>query len=337
MENAIALLEEYEGVNTLVTCKELNFPGEPFDISYDMLNDESVWEDLFYDDHSTRSSNGPFLFEISKEVLDERVDSLMRKLIKRREYSTRGLYITTILIKLNPANYTAWYYRNECINRLNISLEDELDFTRKITLESIKSYQPWNHRRNICQLANNCFNELEYIKLEIATSPKNQCAWSHLTWLVDTFGIDEDGINKEIEFIDFLIGSDSYNNSVWNYKNFIIKRFKDAFGLDYIVKECKNNFELLMKKPKNESLVNYMTNMLSYCETLFSKCINLDFCTSTCNGPPTLCIISAIVKSRGISTQLLTLVAHILQNQSIDQLCNKDEIYNKIEVLFVCF
>eukprot|EP00375_Theileria_parva_P000167 XP_762836.1 hypothetical protein [Theileria parva strain Muguga] len=89
-----------------------------------MLNDDKVWEDL---ELIEKKSNEPLLFELKLDILEFRAKSFFKVLIKNREFSTRGLYLTTIIIKFNSADYTAWYYRNECMKSLDMDLREELD------------------------------------------------------------------------------------------------------------------------------------------------------------------------------------------------------------------
>ncbi|UKJ88660.2 hypothetical protein MACJ_001904 [Theileria orientalis] len=262
------LRNECEGVSNTIICEKLNFPYPPVELDLSLLDDESVWSDLEVEN----TSKDNLLFELTRELLALRISCLFNALIKNKEYSVRGLYLSKLMIKLNPANYTAWYYRLQCIKTLDLDLEEEIEFARRITFESIKSYQSWNHRRRICQLAHSKFNELEFVKLEIGTSPKNQSAWAYLTWLIKTFGPTDR--SDEFEFVDFLVNTDVYNNSAWNYKNFLIRHFDGDLDIGFVLREFARDFQSLLERPDNESLCSYLIDMVSHIERKHSKCIN---------------------------------------------------------------
>ena len=57
------------------------------------------------------------------------------------------------MIEANPACYTAWQLRWECLNALNTDLEQELGSNADVVTDNPKNYQDWNHRRR-------CFDAL---------------------------------------------------------------------------------------------------------------------------------------------------------------------------------
>ena len=64
-----------------------------------------------------------------------------RALMTIQEYSVRALDLTDFVIQGNPANYSAWIYRRECLFALNSNLQDELDYTALYALNFPKNYQ----------------------------------------------------------------------------------------------------------------------------------------------------------------------------------------------------
>merc|ERR1711981_1383263 len=54
-----------------------------------------------------------------------------RAIYTKNELSTRAYELTATCIALNPANYTVWEYRRQCVLKLKISIDEELEFTKK--------------------------------------------------------------------------------------------------------------------------------------------------------------------------------------------------------------
>lgn len=85
---------------------------------------------------------------------------VFRALYGKKELSARALALTEQAITLNPANYTAWAYRRQCIDKiatrfvekadksgLSALLAHEFTYTDDISADSPKNYQLWGHRR----------------------------------------------------------------------------------------------------------------------------------------------------------------------------------------------
>ncbi len=77
----------------------------------------------------------------------------LRAIINTEERSHRVLDLTTSVIEANPASYTAWQLRWECLRALGVSLDEELGDNADVVADNPKNYQDWNHRRK-------CFDAL---------------------------------------------------------------------------------------------------------------------------------------------------------------------------------
>lgn len=82
-----------------------------------------------------------------------------RALIVAQEYSSRALGLTSICLKFNPANYTVWHFRRECLKALSSSsggvdeelVKKDLEFSATLGGANPKNYQIWYHRRALLE------------------------------------------------------------------------------------------------------------------------------------------------------------------------------------------
>ncbi|ORM41118.1 Protein farnesyltransferase/geranylgeranyltransferase type-1 subunit alpha [Babesia sp. Xinjiang] len=308
-----AQIRDNEGVVHTVRSPELGYPCGKFIADYELLDDSKCWEDIETEiGVSDSSSDG--LFKIRSDHTDDVISCYLAHFISTGEYSSRGIYIASLAIKHNPANYSAWAYRMDCSERLHLSLEDELDFARKIAFEAPKSYQAWQYRRRLCQLHNNPYNEIDYVKLEIANSPKNHCAWAYLSWLAQQFDMTEENVHKELEFLAFLLDSDIYNNTAWVYKSFVLNHFGHMFDEAFFIKSHVDDLKKMLSTPWNESLSQYLVNAISMLSNIHTGCLKLDSCGDACTGDIDDCVIKAIDSCGQVTTPIMMLKRSIVSD-----------------------
>lgn len=95
----------------------------------------------------------------------------------------------------------AWYHRRQCIDFMELNLDDELDFLDSIMEDNQKNYQIWHHRKAIVEKSNNPSREKPILDLIFENEPKNFHAWCHRIWIVRRFNLIED----EFEFTEKMI------------------------------------------------------------------------------------------------------------------------------------
>lgn len=105
--------------------------------------------------------------------------SVFRALSFQKEYSERGLELTQCLLDINPASYTVWQYRRDCLRALNADLSEELDFMDEFASENPKNYQIWHHRRAIVEMMGDGSRELKFTQEVFEEDAKNYHAWAH--------------------------------------------------------------------------------------------------------------------------------------------------------------
>ena len=71
---------------------------------------------------------------------------IFRAIIQKNEFSQRSFDLTTQVIRLNAANYTAWKFRRAVIDNFLSKpevMKKELTFCSSIASENAKNYQLW--------------------------------------------------------------------------------------------------------------------------------------------------------------------------------------------------
>lgn len=117
--------------------------------------------------------------------------NIFRAVIRNEEYSERVLRLTEKLLDANPANYTVWQYRRECLRNLGLDLELELDFMDQFADNNPKNYQIWYHRRAIVEMMGKAPRELAFCEKVFQVDGKNYHAWAHRQWVLETFDLFE--------------------------------------------------------------------------------------------------------------------------------------------------
>eukprot|EP01012_Entosiphon_sulcatum_P042779 TRINITY_DN56874_c0_g1_i1.p1 TRINITY_DN56874_c0_g1~~TRINITY_DN56874_c0_g1_i1.p1 ORF type:complete len:372 (-),score=60.03 TRINITY_DN56874_c0_g1_i1:107-1195(-) len=196
-----------------------------------------------------------------------------RAILKRQEKSLRALELCQEVIKCNPANYCAWWYRREVLFALNSDLVGELEWCKARILGCPKNYQSWHHRRVLVERTGDPSQEKEVVTNVLLNDSKTYHAWSHRRWCVQTFNL-WDG---EVEFTSELIAIDVRNNSAWNYRYFVMechempcaKESGDTGVLALLQAEIKYAESAILKAPNNESPYNYLLGILPKRNTNF--------------------------------------------------------------------
>jgi len=169
-----------------------------------------------------------------------------RAILHADEKSLRAFDLTKVVIELNAANYTAWYFRRLCLWHLEANLDEELAFCNDISLQHQKNYQVWYHRQQVIEKLGHKTQErdLNHCGKMLEMDSKNYHVWSYRQWAVEFYQCWE----AELEYTEHMITKDVRNNSAWNHRFFVLQHLKrlDKQAIDWAMERVK-------RTPSNES------------------------------------------------------------------------------------
>ncbi|KAJ3407252.1 hypothetical protein CcCBS67573_g01121 [Chytriomyces confervae] len=187
---------------------------------------------------------------------------VFRACAKVDERSKRVLDLTAVIIDMNPAHYTVWKVRQDCLFATEADLKAELQYASNVGFEHHKNYQVWHHREIVVTRIGHdedvIRGELRYINEQLDADCKNYHAWSYRQWLVKHFQFWE----QELADVDKLITSDFRNNSAWNHRFFVLSTRPEGVSETTMDKELEYCQKYIQIAPNNESPWNYMKGIL---------------------------------------------------------------------------
>ena len=193
----------------------------------------------------------------------EETMSYLRAVMAANEFSPRVLELTEDLIDMNPAHYTVWLYRAQCLIAINGDLRRELEWLNATALAHLKNYQIWHHRMMLLDKLDDCEGEGEFVEQMFERDAKNYHVWSYRQWLVKRFALWDKG---ELEFTEKLIEADVRNNSAWNHRWYVING-QEKEGVPGVKDEKIREREIkfaqaaIAKSPHNQSPWNYLRSI----------------------------------------------------------------------------
>lgn len=220
------------------------------------------------------------------EEYQEAMD-LFRAVMQVDELSERALELTDTIINLNPAHYTAWWFRRKCLTALGSDLAAELQYVANIAMDNPKNYQIWYHRRAIVEQLGDSTKEIPFVDAVFAMDDgKNYHAWAHRQWVLTVYG---GAWEAELEAVTDMIEADLRNNSAWNHRWFIIhngeRGLTGTLPRSIFDREVDYAMAAIRKAVHNESPWNYLRGL--FLGVPFSQHPNLKmFCQDllTTNG-----------------------------------------------------
>lgn len=198
--------------------------------------------------------------------------SYMRAVMAINEYSPRVLELTEDLIDMNPAHYTVWLYRAQCVFAIDADLKEELEWLNETALAHQKNYQIWHHRflllskigeRGGEDVDEIVTSEREFVENMFGRDAKNYHVWSYRQWLVKRFSLWD---RSELEFTEKMLEQDVRNNSAWNHRWYVCNG-REAEGVPGVTdpdigsRETKFAMAAIARAPQNQSPWNYLRSI----------------------------------------------------------------------------
>lgn len=218
----------------------------------------------------------------------------MRAILKTGEKSERTLRLTGLCLKLNPANYSIWHFRRQCLEKtitddnMGQIIQQDLELAAGLGGANPKNYQIWYHRRALLEsvaersgtenFKSYVPTELDYVASVLEEDSKNYHAWSHRQWVVRTANTASQW-EKELEFAHSLIQKDPRNNSAWNQRWFVCHEGGaiKTMTLETAKKEADYAIQGAGLDPFNESPWRYLIGILKeQCKVVEDKQSLLD-------------------------------------------------------------
>lgn len=151
----------------------------------------------------------------------------MRACWKSGELSPRSLKLSATCLKLNPANYTVWHYRRQCLESLGYldvstaaadddfsnstakaRIQEDLTLAAQLGGSNPKNYQIWYHRR---ALLDDFHQKTKTIVLG------EDAAVSSSSALETAF------LETELAYIADVLEEDSKNYHAWSHRQWLIR------------------------------------------------------------------------------------------------------------------
>lgn len=216
----------------------------------------------------------------------EKATGLLRALMQKPEYSARGLSITSDVINLNPAHYTAWEFRYQTLKYLQLKNEapfpdnsllfqdkrmiapENGEWINEMTLNNPKNYQVWNYRQLLAVDDSEEYltGEALAVSVILEDDEKNFHAWSHYKWVLEHFSTSlalESELKRAFRFCETMLDADVRNNSAWSFRFFLWAVLKpldlqDEKHFSEEINFVKQKIELA---PSNEAVWNYLVGI----------------------------------------------------------------------------
>ncbi|KAJ8958872.1 hypothetical protein NQ318_019639 [Aromia moschata] len=116
------------------------------------------------------------------------------------EFSLCTKYLT-----MDDRNFHVWDYRRLIINKIGISLTDELKFSTERLNANFSNYSSWHYRSTLRQLDEESIGtELSLVQNAVFTDPADSSAWFYFRWVLSNPSVTKDRRQELLEAFEQL-------------------------------------------------------------------------------------------------------------------------------------
>lgn len=102
-----------------------------------------------------------------------------------------------------------WDYRRLIINKIGISLCNELNFSTERLNINFSNYSSWHYRSTLRKLDSECLEEeLELVQNAVFTDPNDSSAWFYLRWILSDRNVTNEKREELLESLTQLLDMD---------------------------------------------------------------------------------------------------------------------------------
>lgn len=119
----------------------------------------------------------------------------------QNEFDLCSKYLT-----MDDRNFHCWDYRRLILNKIGVTLGDELKFSTNRININFSNYSSWHYRSTLQALTDDCVqDELSLVKSALFTDPMDSSAWFYLRWLLSNSVIKHEHMKEFLENLNQLL------------------------------------------------------------------------------------------------------------------------------------
>ncbi|XP_031343951.1 geranylgeranyl transferase type-2 subunit alpha isoform X2 [Photinus pyralis] len=119
----------------------------------------------------------------------------------QNEFDLCSKYLT-----MDERNFHCWDYRRLVLNKIGITLGDELKFSTNRININFSNYSSWHYRSTLQALTADCVqDELSLVKSALFTDPMDSSAWFYLRWLLSNSVVTHDHMRDLLDNLNQLL------------------------------------------------------------------------------------------------------------------------------------